>query len=1016
MTLSGLALSYLIESQHQSYPKGSNLPEKIEISQNRRNLSGGSSLGSNSIIYTMFGLLLGAFIREIKKKTNIPYTPMILAIGFAIGYFHTEIPVFDETVKQVNMIDPHDLLMIFIPGLIFESAYNTEGYTLYRTKWQILLLAGPGVIATTVILSYGLLYLFGYKDDISFEEALVIGSIIATTDPVAVVALLKELGTSVKFNTLLEGESLLNDGTAYVFFLICLEVVRTGQFDLEASVIKFLRLSFGGPALGIVVGYFCSKWLEVIFTDTKLLVMISVFGSYAIFFFSETYLQVSGILGLVAFGVYLGAIGRSYLTHENDHSVHTIWGFLAFVLETLIFLITGTYAGEHFTEIKLGSQDLIKGIIFYFFVMGVRYGMNLISYPLMQRMGYGTDCTSTLILSYGGLRGAIALSLGMLIALDHSLKPKFKDICLYFVVCVILMTILINGLTIKFLMKVTGFLKQDEIKLKMKHNLLKGFILSTVRKQKELQQDEKLGGVNWGEVEKLVHLSNYKRLERLHKKRLKLQKIKRRFKRSKSIINLAPKTENVANREPLFNQGYSPIRSRVLENDNISPNKSAPGEEKSPQKDKSSNEFNLNHLNHMKAPDSSQVPDDELNNQGLNSENRVEIANVAGAARSEINLNFDGGADIESSIYKSTQKMNDGNMELDGDRQSEDLLAALNESGFANIDKESIKKELRYRVYKLLKHKVNEKYDNNECSASVVWSVKLLCSICIDKVDEDVRIFENSKTFIASHGYLEFLIKMSSLPLLGGYCLRSASQKIFFEFQFLDTLLTCTKSILKEMKKSAELTIEYKEEIKQIREEIILDIDNLVMLKDSLITQFSSFIGFIRTKMAAYSLVEYQKSLVTDFEHMGLLDGSEKVKWVCDLNSRVVGINRYKGKDNELDLMDFKSVALDFPVFGCLSQKEMEMLMETKNLNKFKESAQVFDEHDECDYLYLVSTGVVVEAINKGKKFKLGKGNIVGGSGVCNIHGTYMTSLTTVTDCSLYKINKRKFFFIFAVF
>jgi NhaP-type Na+/H+ or K+/H+ antiporter len=122
------------------------------------------------------------------------------------------------------------------------------------------------VLVTSVILAYALKYLFGYSD-LSLAECLVIGSVISTTDPVAVVALLKELGTSIKFNTLLEGESLLNDGTAFVFFLVCLDVVRNGVFEFWPSVIKFFRLSFGGPLFGILMGWICIAWISRILKD-----------------------------------------------------------------------------------------------------------------------------------------------------------------------------------------------------------------------------------------------------------------------------------------------------------------------------------------------------------------------------------------------------------------------------------------------------------------------------------------------------------------------------------------------------------------------------------------------------------------------------------------------------------------------------------------------------------------------------------------------------------------------------
>ena len=109
------------------------------------------------------------------------------------------------------------ILFIFIPVLIFESGFNCDWYVFKRALINIILLAGPGVFLGAIMLAICLKVFLNY-DDISWYGALTMGSILCATDPVAVVALLKELGASVRFNTLIEGESLLNDGTAMVFY------------------------------------------------------------------------------------------------------------------------------------------------------------------------------------------------------------------------------------------------------------------------------------------------------------------------------------------------------------------------------------------------------------------------------------------------------------------------------------------------------------------------------------------------------------------------------------------------------------------------------------------------------------------------------------------------------------------------------------------------------------------------------------------------------------------------------
>jgi NhaP-type Na+/H+ or K+/H+ antiporter len=201
-----------------------------------------------------------------------------------------------------------------------------------------------------------------------------------------------------------------------------------------------------------------------------------MFSTYLLFYWSETVFEVSGILALVSFGVYLGTFGKVHLSHKNDHAVHTVWSFMGFTLETLIFLITGTFVGEqilNISKLSITPNDYWKAILFYPFVMLVRYVLMMIQRPLLNKMGYEITKTSALILSYGGLRGAIALSLGLLVALDTFFSERFRDICLFYIFVIIMMTVLVNGLTMKFLMKKTGFLKEDPVKVKLKSNLMR---------------------------------------------------------------------------------------------------------------------------------------------------------------------------------------------------------------------------------------------------------------------------------------------------------------------------------------------------------------------------------------------------------------------------------------------------------------------------------------------------------------------------------------------------------------
>lgn len=327
------------------------------------------------------------------------------------------------------------------------------------------------------------------------------------------VALLKELGTSIKFNTLLEGESLLNDGTAFTFFLVFKDVILKGHFDFYPSLIKFFRMSFLGPLFGILVGWAISRWIGSIMRDNTLIVVITILTTYLVFYVSEYYMDVSGSLALVSLGIYLSQYTKVNLTHDNHHAVHTVWSFCGFVLETTIFFITGTFIGQTFTKIhtiRLDSKDVFKGLLFFPLVNLIRYFVTLIQLPILNKVGYKVSLTSAFILSYGGLRGAIALSLGMLVFVDPHLSIRMRHLCLLYVVVTIWFTVCINGMTIKFLMRITGFLDVDPIKDKMKNNVLRKILISAFQfKDDILKKDQELQGADWDKVVLITHLSYY---------------------------------------------------------------------------------------------------------------------------------------------------------------------------------------------------------------------------------------------------------------------------------------------------------------------------------------------------------------------------------------------------------------------------------------------------------------------------------------------------------------------------
>jgi NhaP-type Na+/H+ or K+/H+ antiporter len=232
-------------------------------------------------------------------------------VGMALGHFRHYLSAVGDGADIMSKMNPHMILFVFIPILIFESGFNCDWYVFKKEIVNILLLAAPGVLWGALLIAFCFKSILGYEE-LSWNEALTLGCVLSATDPVAVVALLKELGASVRFNTLIEGESLLNDGTAMVFFMMFLEMVKGNTSTAGAVIMNFIRIGLGGPLLGVCVGLVAAYYLKKVVRDDVMTANITFLACYFCFWLAEyTFLKVSGILSIVVLGLFLSAMART---------------------------------------------------------------------------------------------------------------------------------------------------------------------------------------------------------------------------------------------------------------------------------------------------------------------------------------------------------------------------------------------------------------------------------------------------------------------------------------------------------------------------------------------------------------------------------------------------------------------------------------------------------------------------------------------------------------------------------
>ncbi len=472
---------------------------------------------TSPLFFIIIAVIIGALTRFTFQKSIIPFTVILLLIGiglgvlgrlnyldiYEIGSSTLDFTFLDKSIDWAANIDPHLLLYVFLPILIFEAAFAMNVHVFKKTFTNATILAVPGIIVAIVLsalMMIGLNYLGIGVPKWNLTISLLFGAVISATDPVAVVSILKELGASKKLGTLIEGESLLNDGTAIVIFMVIF-LGLTGAGVDNSPILEFVRVSFGGIAIGLIVGFIIIKWIKKVFNDALVEISAIVAAAYLTFFMSEHFFAVSGVLALVAFGLVMASAGRTKISPEVQHFLHEFWELAAFIANTLIFLIVGVVIAE---RTVFTSNDVLILFIIYIGIFIVRAIVMAIFYPAMKQIGYGLDKNDAIVAWYGALRGAIGLALALIVAGSDAIDKEIRDQFLFFTAGIVTLTLLINATTIKMLVNSLGLTKLSPAKMMAINNANIYVQQSTEKSIEQFKSDRYLKRANWKAVKKFL--------------------------------------------------------------------------------------------------------------------------------------------------------------------------------------------------------------------------------------------------------------------------------------------------------------------------------------------------------------------------------------------------------------------------------------------------------------------------------------------------------------------------------
>nr|AQN76680.1 Na+/H+ antiporter [Populus euphratica]AQN76689.1 Na+/H+ antiporter [Populus euphratica]AQN76690.1 Na+/H+ antiporter [Populus euphratica]AQN76691.1 Na+/H+ antiporter [Populus euphratica]AQN76692.1 Na+/H+ antiporter [Populus euphratica] len=493
---------------------GVGLPYRILESSSSSSAASDEWNPTDTVLFFGFSLLLGIACRHLLRGTRVPYTVALLVVGIALGSLEYgtshKLGRIGDGIRLWAHIDPDLLLAVFLPALLFESSFSMEVHQIKRCMGQMLLLAVPGVLISTCCLGCALKLIFPYNW--SWTTSLLLGGLLSATDPVAVVALLKELGASKKLSTIIEGESLMNDGTAIVVYQLFYRMVLGESFS-PGAIIKFLtQVSLGAVGIGIAFGIASVLWLGFIFNDTVIEIALTLAVSYVTYFTAQEGAAVSGVLAVMTLGMFYAAVARTAFKGDGQQSLHHFWEMVAYIANTLIFILSGVVIAEG----VLSSGNTFHrhahtwGYLFllYAFVLLSRFIVVGVLYPILRYFGYGLEWKEAIIVIWSGLRGAVALSLSLSVkrTSDSSvyLSSDTGTLFVFFTGGIVFLTLIVNGSTTQFILHLLDMDKLSATKKRLLNFTKYEMLNKALEAFGDLGEDEELGPVDWPTVKRYI--------------------------------------------------------------------------------------------------------------------------------------------------------------------------------------------------------------------------------------------------------------------------------------------------------------------------------------------------------------------------------------------------------------------------------------------------------------------------------------------------------------------------------
>ncbi len=406
-------------------------------------------------------LVVVVALAVVAPRLKVPY-PILLVLGGLVLGFVPGLPVF--------ALNPELVFLLFLPPLLYSSAWSTSWRDFRYNLRPISLLAIGLVLLTTVVIA---VVVHTVVPQVPWPAAFVLGAIISPTDAVAATSIAQRLGIPRRIVTVLEGESLVNDSTGLVTYQFAVAAVMTGAFSFWQGSLAFFGVSVGGILIGLAIGW-CLTFVHRHMENPTIEIVMTLLTPFAAYLLAEA-LHASGVLATVAAGLYLARQSSTLFSAQTRQQALAVWNILVFLLNGLVFIFIGLQLqgivdtlDNTITRFSLGNL-LLYGVILSIATILIRiawvfpatYLPRLLVRRIRERDPY-PNWRNVSVLAWTGMRGVVSLAAALALpeVTDKGAPFPERALIIYLTFCVIFSTLVLQGLSLPFVIRKLG-LKDD---------------------------------------------------------------------------------------------------------------------------------------------------------------------------------------------------------------------------------------------------------------------------------------------------------------------------------------------------------------------------------------------------------------------------------------------------------------------------------------------------------------------------------------------------------------------------